>query len=86
MPPHRASRLLLAALLLVAGCATQSKLTAEAIGCKTGDVDIVPSMFQRQGRETAWCATCGGKRYQCATNADRTRTQCVPSREGDGCL
>jgi hypothetical protein len=76
----------LAGALLAAGCAGKSSLTAAATGCKSGDVDIVPSVFQQQGRETAWCATCGGKRYQCATNAERTRTVCMPSKEGDGCL
>ena len=82
----RLSSMVVAAALCAAGCASQSNLTAKAIGCKSGDVDIVPSVFKQRGTETAWCATCAGKRYQCATNAERTRTVCVPSKEGDGCL
>ena len=82
----RLPSMVVAAALLAAGCASQSNLTAKAIGCKSGDVDIVSSVFKQRGTETAWCATCAGKRYQCATNAERTRTVCVPSKEGDGCL
>ena len=78
--------LLLASLLLAAGCASQSNLTAKAIGCSIGEVDVVPSVFKQRGTQTAWCATCKGKRYQCATNAERSRTVCAPSKEGDGCL
>ena len=80
------SSVLLASALLASGCVSQSNLTTKAVGCKGSDVDIVPSVFKERGTETAWCATCAGKRYQCATNAERTRTVCVPSKEGDGCL
>jgi len=78
--------LLLGLLLLAAGCTSQASLTAKATGCSPGGVDIVPSVFQRSGPETAWCATCAGKRYQCVTNAERSRVVCSPSKEGDGCL
>ena len=78
--------LLLAGVIVAAGCASQSRLTAKGTGCAIGDVDIVPSVFQQRGTETAWCATCRGKRYQCATNAERSRVMCSESREGDGCL
>ena len=77
---------LLVASLAIAGCASKERLTAAATGCGLMKVTIVPSVYQRRGTETAWCAVCEGKRYQCATNADRTRTECRESREGDGCL
>ena len=76
----------LISLLAVAGCASKERLTANVTDCNLMEVKILPSVFQRQGVETAWCAQCKGKRYQCATNADRTRTECRESREGDGCL
>jgi hypothetical protein len=71
---------------VAAGCATPTRLTAEAIGCGTREVDIVPSVYQQRGTKTAWCAVCKDKRYHCVTNADRSRVQCRESREGDGCL
>ena len=70
---------------LLAGCASQEKLTAEAVQCGTREVSIIPSRFSRMGSETAWCATCRGTVYRCVSNAQRSRTECVPSREGDGC-
>lgn len=87
-PPARFARVALAAAAacLLAGCQTQDRLTADATGCAVKDVNVVPSVFQQRGSETAWCATCKGKRYQCATNAGRSRTECRESREGDGCL
>lgn len=68
-----------------AGCASQEKMTAEALQCGTREVTIISSRFSRMGSETAWCATCRGKVYRCVTNAQRSRTECAPSREGDGC-
>ena len=76
----------LALLALLAACATKDRLTADAIKCPVSDVQIVLSVYSQRGTETAWCATCKGKRYQCATNAERSRTVCQASREGDGCL
>jgi hypothetical protein len=81
-----ASMPLLLALAALSGCVTQDRMTADATGCAVKDVEIVPSVFSSKGTETAWCATCKGKRYQCATNAQRSRTVCRESREGDGCL
>ncbi len=73
-------------VLALAGCKSPDRLTADAIpGCGVMDVTIVPSVFKDRGTQTAWCAMCKGKRYQCATNAERTRTVCRPSTEGDGC-
>lgn len=77
--------LLLAAAVLLAACTSQSKLTANATGCSTRDVTIVGSDFKREGIETAWCARCGDKLYQCATNADRTNVKCFEPREGGPC-
>jgi hypothetical protein len=77
--------ILLAAALLPA-CTSPERLTAESLDCAMRDVEIVPSVFARKGSKTAWCATCAGKRYLCATNAERSRTVCKESVEGDGCL
>jgi len=74
----------LVALALV-GCASKERLTARATGCRVIDVSIVDSDFQRAGSTTAWCAKCGGKRYQCATSPDRDRAQCVEARPGTTC-
>jgi hypothetical protein len=87
--PQARSRCLLllaTALAALAGCASQDRLTADAINCRVADVSVVPSEFKRRGSETAWCATCKGKLYQCATNAARSRTVCREAREGEGCL
>jgi hypothetical protein len=86
--PHAtcAALLLSGMLALLAGCASQDRLTANAIGCSVMDVNIVPSVYKSQGTETAWCASCKGKRYQCATNAARSKVVCRESQEGDGCL
>jgi hypothetical protein len=72
---------------LLGGCAGKSReaLTGKAVGCSTRNVTVVPSEYDRKGMETSWCATCKEKRYQCVTNADRTRTVCKESTEGDGC-
>jgi hypothetical protein len=77
--------LLLAAAVLLAACTSQTKLTANATGCSSRDVTIVASDFKREGIETAWCARCGTKLYQCATNADRTNVKCFEPREGGPC-
>ena len=61
-------------------------LTAEATGCSKRDVTVVSSEFKRKGFETAWCAQCKDKRYQCVTNADRTRVECFEAKEGGPCL
>jgi hypothetical protein len=78
---------LLAMLLAfaLAGCANQDRLTARATGCRVTDVSIVDSEFKRAGSTTAWCAKCGGKRYQCAATVDRDRAQCFQAREGTPC-
>ena len=71
---------------LLVGCGTSREaLTGKAVGCSTRSVDLLPSEYDRKGMETSWCAKCKDKRYQCATNAQRTRTICKESVEGDDC-
>ena len=81
------SRLLfgVAAAIALAACASQARLTADATGCSKRHVTIVASDFKRDGVETAWCARCGAKLYQCATNADRTTAKCFEAKEGGPC-
>lgn len=75
----------LISILALTGCAGQERMTGREIGCATRDVTIIPSAFSNKGMKTAWCATCRDKVYRCATNAQRTRTVCTQSKEGDGC-
>lgn len=69
----------------MAGCASQERMTGKEIGCGTREISIIPSTFSNKGMKTAWCAVCRDKVYRCATNAQRTRTVCQESKEGDGC-
>ena len=73
-------------VLLAAACTSQSRLTERATNCKGRDITIVASKFKREGVETAWCARCNDKLYQCATNADRTTVSCVEAKEGGPCF
>jgi hypothetical protein len=72
-------------ILAVGGCASKERLTAKATGCSVMSVSIVDSEFKRAGSTTAWCAKCGGKRYQCVSNATHDRVQCFEAREGTTC-
>jgi len=72
-------------LLLLPACATQSALTAKATDCSRGQVDIKDSAFRARGITTSWCAVCKEKTFLCVTNADRSRVDCRPVREGDVC-
>ena len=76
---------MLIAAVLVAACTSQQRLTSDATPCSTKEVQIVPSEFSRSGSTTAWCAECKGKLYQCASTADRTRTQCKLARAEGVC-
>jgi hypothetical protein len=71
--------------LVAAGCASKERLTARATGCGVTSVSIVDSEFKRAGSTTAWCAKCGGKRYQCVSSADHDRVQCFEPHEGTTC-
>ena len=79
--------LCLAAVLVLAatGCSTRGQLTAKAIGCNAGDVDLKRSAASRRGVTTDWCARCKGETYHCLGNADRDKVVCRPAREEDGC-
>jgi hypothetical protein len=68
--------ILLAALGVLAGCKTQSTMTAGATGCSTMGVDIVKSRYSRQGSTTSWCAKCKGKLYYCVSNPEHSRVEC----------
>lgn len=76
----------LLAPVMLPGCTSPERLTSEALDCPMRDIELVPSTYSRRGTKTAWCATCAGKRYVCATNAERSRTTCTPSQPGDACL
>jgi hypothetical protein len=67
------------------GCSSPSVRTAEAIGCRTTEVEIIDSVYKRQGSTTTWCAQCRGQRYRCVSNADRSRIECRPAQDSDGC-
>jgi len=48
--------LLLVALAgAVAGCKTQTGLTAGATGCGVTELDVIESRYSREGTTTAWC-------------------------------
>jgi hypothetical protein len=81
----RAALFAVVALTLLGACATPERLTAQATGCAGRDLDIVPSDFTRQGVQTAWCARCKDKLYQCVTNAARDRVQCFEAKEDGPC-
>jgi hypothetical protein len=83
----RAFSCVVAALLLVTlcGCKTQSGLTAQALRCDSGDVEVVKSRYAQSGVTTAWCAKCKGKLYQCVSNPDRSRVECKEATPNDPC-
>jgi hypothetical protein len=81
----RLSVLLALCALLAAGCRTPERLTSKLTPCSTGEVQIQSSEFSRTGSTTAWCAECKGKLYQCATNPERTHTECHIARADDIC-
>jgi hypothetical protein len=83
--PVLRSLAMLTAAIALAACASQERLTASATGCSKRQITIVGSDFKRDGVETAWCARCGTKLYQCATNADRTTAHCFEAKEGGPC-
>ena len=70
---------------LVTGCSTRGRLTANAIGCNVGSVDLLRSAASRRGVTTDWCARCKGDTFHCVGNADRDKAVCRPAREEDGC-
>jgi hypothetical protein len=77
--------LFIALAAAVAGCRTQTGLTAGATGCGVTDVDVIASRYSREGTTTAWCAKCREKVYHCVSNPDRSRVQCKPASTTDPC-
>lgn len=73
-------------LALLGACTSPERLTARATPCSTGETTILPSEFKREGVDTAWCARCKDKIYQCATNAARDKVECFEARAGGPCL
>ncbi len=67
---------LLAAFVCLAGCKTQSAMTASATGCNAIGVDIVKSRYTREGSTTVWCAKCKNTLYHCVSNPERSRVEC----------
>lgn len=72
-------------LVLLGGCATQVGRTADAVGCRRTDLDILNSEYKREGSTTVWCARCKDKIYRCVGNADKTRLKCRPATADGGC-
>ena len=72
-------------LACLAGCATQTGRTAAAVDCSRMDVDILDSVYKRQGSTTTWCAKCKDKVYRCVSNAQKTQLQCREAVPEDGC-
>lgn len=70
---------------MVSACGGKSGITARAIGCPVGDVDILKSRYTREGSTTIWCARCEQKIFRCVSNPDRSRTECRPAGSGDAC-
>jgi hypothetical protein len=70
---------------VVAGCKTQTGLTAEATGCGVTELDVIDSRYSREGTTTAWCAKCREKIYHCVSNPERRRVQCRPANPSDPC-
>ncbi len=77
--------LLIALAGALAGCKTQTAVTAGATGCGVTDVDVIKSRYSREGTTTAWCAKCREKIYHCVSNPERSRVQCKPANTTDPC-
>ena len=69
----------------VAGCKTQTGLTAGATGCSVTDLNVIESRYSREGTTTAWCAKCKEKMYHCVSNPERSRVQCRRANPSDTC-
>jgi hypothetical protein len=76
---------ILAAVLLLAACASPSAMTAKATHCGRTEVQILDSQYKREGVTTAWCARCKDKNYQCVTSPARDRVECREARPGTPC-
>lgn len=76
-------------LCLVPACKSPSSMMAKEIGCTTRGVEILDSVFSRNGSGTTWCVRCSDKdfseTYICATNPGHTRMQCREVPLGPPC-
>jgi hypothetical protein len=77
--------LLVALAVAVAGCKTQTGLTAGATGCSVTDLEVIKSRYSREGTTTAWCAKCKEKIYHCVSNPEHSRVQCRLANSSDPC-
>ena len=77
--------LVLFAFLQISGCASPEALTAEATECRTINVKIIPSRYEREGSRTSWCARCLEKTFACVTNAEKSEVQCRRVEPGPPC-
>lgn len=77
--------LVIALAATVAGCKTQTGLTAGATGCGVTDLDVIESRYSREGTTTAWCAKCKEKIYHCVSNPERSRVECRLANSSDPC-
>jgi hypothetical protein len=78
-------RMLLLVALAVAGCKTQTGLTAGATGCSVTDLEVIKSRYSREGTTTAWCAKCKEKIYHCVSNPEHSRVLCRLANSSDPC-
>jgi hypothetical protein len=81
----RSVLLAIAAAFLLAACGSPAALTAQAVECEKGDVEILDSNFKREGVTTAWCARCKDKVFQCASTPARDRVECREAKPGTPC-
>ncbi|MCW5625474.1 MAG: hypothetical protein KIT73_12225 [Burkholderiales bacterium] len=72
-------------VILLSGCSTQTSLTADATGCRRGDLELRPSRYKDLGSTTTWCARCKSDMVKCVGNADQTKAICKPATSEDGC-
>lgn len=79
------SLIALACLAVLAGCSTPTTRTADAVNCRRTDLDIVDSVYKRQGSTTVWCARCKERTYRCVSNVEKTRLECRDAVPEDGC-
>ena len=77
--------LALFSFLQILGCSTPEAMTARATECRTINVKIIPSRYEREGAQTSWCARCLDKTFACVTNADRSEVQCRRVEPGPPC-
>ena len=85
----RSISVLFVVLGLVSACKTPSSMMAKEIGCSTRGVEVIDSVFSRNGSGTTWCVRCADKEfsetYICASNPEHDRMQCREVPLGPPC-